>query len=369
MMVAVLLSAAGLVTFFVLIDIAGTRHVLRHSQQDFAQNQAAPNQVVQDPVSQSQAAQDPSSSSTASAVPLDPAERRRVASAVATDVETYYFDRGLGREAAQTVLRKEQQGEDDALTGAEFAVLLTRQIRSATGDLHLIVEYSAANLPQQPDAQPSQQALAAYRTTMLENHCAVERTTILPGNIGYLKLNALPTPSVCGPQMRAALASIDNTEAVVFDLRDNRGGDPDMVALVASYLFAQPQPWYNPRDPQPSQLPAPAPGSHLAQKPVYILTSVLTLSGAEQFTYNLKMLHRATLVGETTGGAAHAGVFHRIDDHFGIGIPQFRIINPYSGRDWEGAGVEPDVKVKAADALVTAEKLAEARVHSDIPPR
>jgi C-terminal processing protease CtpA/Prc len=81
------------------------------------------------------------------------------------------------------------------------------------------------------------------------------------------------------------------------------------------------------------------------------------------------MLHRATLVGETTGGAAHAGVFHRIDDHFGIGIPQFRIINPYSGRDWEGAGVEPDVKVKAADALVTAEKLAEARVHSDIPPR
>ena len=32
------------------------------------------------------------------------------------------------------------------------------------------------------------------------------------------------------------------------------------------------------------------------------------------------------------------------------------------GLDWEGRGVEPDVKVKAADALETAEKLAESRL-------
>jgi C-terminal processing protease CtpA/Prc len=93
-----------------------------------------------------------------------------------------------------------------------------------------------------------------------------------------------------------------------------------------------------------------------------VLTSAPTYSGAEQFSYNLKMLKRATLVGETTGGGAHAGVWHRIDDHFGMGIPETRAINPFAKTDWAEIGVEPDVKVKAADALETAEKLAETKL-------
>ena len=64
------------------------------------------------------------------------------------------------------------------------------------------------------------------------------------------------------------------------------------------------------------------------------------------------MLKRATLVGETTGGATDVGSFRRIDDHFGMGIRETRAINPYSEPDWAVTGVEPDVKVKAADALV-----------------
>jgi C-terminal processing protease CtpA/Prc len=76
------------------------------------------------------------------------------------------------------------------------------------------------------------------------------------------------------------------------------------------------------------------------------------------------MLHRATLIGETTRGGAHAGVFHRIDDHFGMGIPEQRAINPYSDHDWEGVGVEPDVRVKAANALATAEQLAQSKSRS-----
>jgi C-terminal processing protease CtpA/Prc len=87
------------------------------------------------------------------------------------------------------------------------------------------------------------------------------------------------------------------------------------------------------------------------------LTSVHTFSGAEEFTYNLKNLKRATIVGETTGGGAHPVAGHRIDDHFMIGVPFARAINPISKTNWEGIGVEPDVKVAAADALATAQKL------------
>jgi C-terminal processing protease CtpA/Prc len=74
------------------------------------------------------------------------------------------------------------------------------------------------------------------------------------------------------------------------------------------------------------------------------------------------MLKRVTLVGETTRGSTHAGVFYRIDDHFGMGIPEVRAINPFSKVDWEGIGVEPDVKVNAAEALETAQKLAQDRL-------
>jgi C-terminal processing protease CtpA/Prc len=45
-----------------------------------------------------------------------------------------------------------------------------------------------------------------------------------------------------------------------------------------------------------------------------------------------------------------------------MGIPEAKAINPFSKADWEGTGVEPDVKVKAAEALETAEKLAKSRL-------
>src|SRR5262249_49738165 len=96
----------------------------------------------------------------------------------------------------------------------------------------------------------------------------------------------------------------------------------------------------------------------LGGKPVYVLTSKQTFSGAEEFCYNLKNLKRATLVGETTGGGAHPVRGQRIDEHFMIGVPFARAINPISKTNWEGTGVEPDVQVAAADALRTAGKMA-----------
>ncbi len=136
------------------------------------------------------------------------------------------------------------------------------------------------------------------------------------------------------------------------------------VSLIAAYLFDHPEYMYDPRvSPTPqSWTLSPVAGNRLADKPVYVLTSGSTISAAEQFCYDLKMLKRVTLVGETTRGSAHAGVFHRIDDHFGMGIPEVRAVNPFSKTDGEGTGVEPDVKVKAPEALETAEKLAENKL-------
>src|SRR5947209_4526664 len=104
------------------------------------------------------------------------------------------------------------------------------------------------------------------------------------------------------------------------------------------------------------------PGKNLVDKPVYVLTSKATFSGGEEFTYDLKTLKRATIVGETTGGGAHPTAPKRLDDHFGIGVPLARPINPVTKKDWEGTGVEPDVKVPAERALDKALELARSQL-------
>jgi hypothetical protein len=296
-------------------------------------------------------------------VKLDAAERQRVIDGAIANLKAYYIYPDVAGKMAEALLMHEKRGDDDAITdGATFANLLTRQMRDVSQDMHLELAYSQDPLPQHPEG-PTPQDLMRYRKAMEQQNCTFEKVEILPHNIGYLKLNWFPDPSICQSTARAAMTSLNQVDAIIFDLRDNRGGEPEMVALIAAYLFDHPEYWYNPREntTQQSWTRSPVSGNSLTDKPVYLLTSARTFSGAEQFCYDLKMLKRATLVGETTGGGAHSGVWHRIDDHFGMGIPETKPINPFSPFDWAETGVEPDVKVKAADALVIAERLAESK--------
>jgi hypothetical protein len=295
---------------------------------------------------------------------IDGGERQRVINGAIANLKEHYFDRDVAQKTADALLAHEKNGDDDAATdGDAFAGLLTRQMREASGDMHLAMEYSERPLPEGPPPRTAED-LARFRNAMLQQNCMMRKVEILPHNIGYLKLDFFPDSSVCGSAMKGAMASLNHADAIIFDLRDNTGGFPDSVSLIASYLFDHPEYMYGPRGAPTvdSWTRSPVAGNELADKPVYVLTSGATWSGAEQFSYDLKMLKRATLVGETTRGGAHAGVFHRIDDHFGMGIPEEKAINPFGKADWEGVGVEPDVKVKAADALETAAHLAETRV-------
>src|SRR5579884_1799302 len=103
-----------------------------------------------------------------------------------------------------------------------------------------------------------------------------------------------------------------------------------------------------------------------SQKPVYILTSAETFSGAEEFAYNLKNLTRPTLIGETTGGGAHPGDVYRLSAHFQAFIPGGRAINPISGTNWEGTGVQPDIATPREEAFTIAYKMALKQVLDSI---
>ncbi len=317
--------------------------------------------------SQSNEFRPPNSSRSYEAPPQqqqDAGKRKRLMNAVIDNLKKHYFDPEVARKTAEALLEHEKNGGyDKATDGGAFADLLTKQMRDVSHDMHLEVVYSHEPLP---DLLPEPTAgdLARYRKALEQDNCTFRKVEIRPHNIGYLKLNGFPDPSVCGAAAKAAMASLNHADAMIFDLRENRGGYASMVLLIAAYLFDHPEYMYDPRESPTleSWTHSPVAGNRLADKPVYVLSSGSTISAAEQFCYDLKMLKRVTLVGETTRGSAHAGVFHRIDDHFGMGIPEARAINPFSKTDWEGTGVEPDVKVEAAEALETAEKLAESKL-------
>jgi C-terminal processing protease CtpA/Prc len=186
----------------------------------------------------------------------------------------------------------------------------------------------------------------------------------MDGNIGYIELRGFNDHEAGAETVAAAMTFLANTEAIIFDLRQNGGGSPFMVALISSYLFGDKPVHLNDlywrkgdRTDEFWTKPAAA-AKKFPDKDVYVLTSNRTFSAGEEFTYTLKNLKRAVIVGETTGGGAHPGGMERLSEHFGVFIPAGRAINPISKTNWEGTGVEPDVKVPREQALKVAYLMA-----------
>jgi hypothetical protein len=304
------------------------------------------------------------------ALTIDAATRARVIDDAIAQLNESYVSPEAARKMAEAVKAKQKKGEFDSITdGDTFAKMLTESFRAVSHDKHLRVDFSPAIMPERPAGPPDANAIAQYHKQMERMNCGFDKVEILAGNIGYLKFDMFADPEVCGPTAVAAMNFLANVDAIIFDLRENGGGDPKMIAFISTYLFLKPTHlndiWERKSDSTQQYWTLPyVPGKHIDDKPAYVLTSKETFSGAEEFSYNLKNLKRATIVGETTGGGAHPVSAHRIDDHFMIGVPFAKAINPISKTNWEGTGVEPDVKVPAADALTTAQKLAAEKLAS-----
>ncbi len=302
-------------------------------------------------------------------ITLDATMRQEVITGALANLKEYYIYPEGAQKMADAVLAHQKAGEYDKITdGNTFADKLTDDMQAVSHDKHLHVNYAPFRMPPEHEGGPSPEDEAQFRKAIEHDNCGFDKVEILPGNIGYVKFNMFAPPDICGPTVVAAMNFLAHVDAIIIDMRENGGGDPKMVQTVASYLFDKPthiNDLYYRHDDKTTQywtLPY-VPGARLAKQPAFVLTSSQTFSGGEEFCYDLKTQKRATLVGETTGGGAHPVSGHRIDEHFMIGVPEGRPINPVTQKDWEGIGVEPDVKVKAADALQTAEKLATDKIH------
>jgi hypothetical protein len=294
--------------------------------------------------------------------PVDAAARAKMVERVSAVLNESYVFPEVARKMEAALRQKLKAGAYNKLThSAELAEALTRDLREVSKDKHLSVRYAPAMPPgMDPNAPRDAAADERLRSELASMNFGFEKVERLAGNVGYLDLRSFIGAELAGETAISAMSFLANSDAVIIDLRKNGGGDPSMIQLITSYFFAEPTHlnsfYFRKRNTtQQFWTSAHVTGKRMTDVPVYVLTSARTFSAAEEFTYNLKNLKRATIVGETTGGGAHPIEPQFLADvHLLVVVPFGRAVNPITGTNWEGTGVAPDIQVPADKALEAA---------------
>jgi hypothetical protein len=266
-------------------------------------------------------------------------------------------------------LRKQQQNKayNTITSGELFAEKLSADLKAVSKDKHLNVAYSPEIIPDEP--QPQTMAIPEnekenYSNMLKHMNYGIRKIDVLKGNIGYMDIDFFCDPAFAGDTYAAAMDYLAHTEALIIDLRKCGGSrSPEAVPFICSYFFENPvhlNDFYFPKGDtyKQSWTYSYVPGKKYLNKPIYILISNSTFSGAEELAYDLKYLKRATIIGQRSGGGANPGGFQRMTDHFALFVPFGRAINPITKTNWEGVGVEPDTLINTKLALYKAQQLA-----------
>lgn len=295
--------------------------------------------------------------------PLAADERRAVVQRLAEMLVDHYVFPDVAERCSASLLESLGAGEFDQATDREaFATRLTGLLRGISHDKHLRVDVRSPRMAQMHAEDP-----AVARSLMADNarqmNYGFARVEHRAGNVGYVDMRVFDGSPEAKPTAAAAMNFIGHTDAVIFDMRFNRGGSPDMVRYVTSWFFDEPthlNSLYFREGDRTMEFWTleEIPGTQRPDVPLFVLTSAETFSAAEEFSYNLRTRERATLVGETTAGGANPGGTFDINEGFSAFIPGGRAINPITGTNWEGVGVVPHVQVPADEALDTALELA-----------
>ena len=294
---------------------------------------------------------------------LDSEARRAVVAEIARAMRDEYVEPDAGVRAAESIQQALASGAYDSFQqpGA-FASRLTDDLFGIVQDKHLKVIAWVGPVP-----------AGAWAVRAAVNDFGVVRADRLVGNVGYLEVCGFVRSAKARAPLDRAMAALADTRGLIIDLRRHGGGSRHGVAYLLSFFLdcATPVPvsellWREPGTTgyrSESTFTCRTPTSYLG-KPVYILTSARTVSGGEMFSYDMRAMQLATLVGETTRGGANPprpGPMLQVGTGIALALPCGKARSPITGGNWERVGVAPDIAVASEAALkVALEKLGEA---------
>jgi len=293
---------------------------------------------------------------------IDKASRSEVVDNVIANLNRAYVFPDKAASIEADLRTRMSRGDFDSIGSAKkFAETLTNALQSKTHDKHLEVRYFEKAIAEGQNGDPSPEEKAEEMLQQKYLNYGFENVGRLHHNIGLLDIHAFGRPQQAADRLVAAMTLVGDTDALIIDLRECEGGDPETVMLLASYLFDKPTHLNDIylRDENRTQerwTTQTVAGKRYGEaRRIYLLTSSETVSGCEDFAYALKNAGRAKLLGETTAGGAHAGSPRRLSAHFMMFVPSGRPINPVTHADWEGVGITPDIHVSAKKALDAAQ--------------
>ena len=304
-------------------------------------------------------------------------DRDRALSSIAAAIRTTYV---LTEKRAQIAGRLELRARDerryDVTDPTVLAERVTADLLAASGDAHLYlsydpVQYAAVRRADSAAPERPGQDLDAYRRRRARraNHGLAEMR-VLPGNLRYLRIAAFEwIPDETGAVYDGAMRFLKDGDAAIIDLRGNGGGWHGAVQYLVSHFLPPDRLELTFREGSgtASQVRTIGhlPAGRLKDKPLYVLIDGGSASAAEAFAYDVAQFGLGTLVGATTAGAANDNRLVPIAPGFMLSVTYARPVHAVSGSNWEGIGVEPEVRTPSERALVVAESLALARLAED----
>ncbi len=343
-------------------------------------------------------AQDPQDESD-----FDREKKQAVIEALVEAIDEAYLYPDRAPEIARQLRERFESGAyEDAVSRFTFAARLTDDLRKWTHDLHFSVRHQSggknllgmrsvpgmrmrtASAPQGdspagasgspqairiggpggPSLDPDSPIFQALHEQFRRSNFSMPKLEVLPGNVGYFRLDMMPPLDVAKPTLDAAMVFLSNTDALVIDLRDTPGGVGGFIPYLMSYFFAEGGKLlytrhFGAEDRSERYFTSDeVGGKRRPELPLFVLTSSSTGSAAENLAFTLKHHGRATLLGETTVGGGHSARMAPLGDGFSATIPAAEVIHPETGAGFDGVGVTPHVAVSSGEALREAHTLA-----------
>lgn len=312
---------------------------------------------------------------------IDKGTRKEVIETLIAKLKTHYVFPDKAKRAEATLLKNLRQNKYEKITdGDEFADVLTQDLYQITRDRHMAVMASPKKVPYDQMVAPPpaskeewDQRTPLARRLLLDIGLALgkvgsAKVEHLTPNIGYLKLTDFPPRFVMEKRYATAMNELADTDGLVEDLRENRGGGQETVVLLISYFVDEhtrandiwdrttgitTQQW------TADQLPGKRYGG---KKPMVVLVGPGTKSAGEDFAYTMQAMKRATVLGEPTWGGANPSRPYRVSDYFAAWIASRRTISPITQTNWEGTGVIPDIRAAQEKSLEMAMALLKHRL-------
>lgn len=308
-------------------------------------------------------------------LPIRQSEKRELVEALRVRIDENFYNR-TGVKALNDFLTKLEKSDEYTAQDKtqSFSRYLTLALRDFTNDPHFNVLYSPRMFQQAksfeqsapPTRQGRQEANPQNDPDKLKNFF-MPKLEVLEGNVGYFRVNRMANIVNAKKTVDAAMQFLAYTDALILDLRGNRGGVGGFTPYLASYffpaeeklLFSREFPAYDSVSHFYTQEQLASP--RMETQDAYILIDRFTGSAARNLAYTIQQHGRAALVGEATGvgsaGGHSAGLF-ALTEGFIATVPIANVVHPISKSNWSMVGVLPDHEASGEEALAAGHLLA-----------